>query len=307
MLDRVRPFRSLLLCADRSGEAEVAFRKASILARHLDADIELFACDADHAWAVEHSPDDEVARAELAACLTESRRYLGALRSSIAAPDLRMTTRAACATSFTEGVAARVAEGGHDMVIKNFAAGMEPQRDASAAADLALVEVCRVPLMLTRRRPWRPEPRIWAALDLQRADLAVARRVIEVARGLAAACHGTFSLAYCRPDPNGIRPPRRSVSKAVMTLGVADMPLTLLEGDPGMVLAPALRSAGVDLVVTGRPERPESPSREPSLTERLLRVCGCDALVVPAPSRRSATGRGVVLSTLRADAADGER
>ena len=66
MLDRTRPFRSILLCADRSGEAEVALRKASILARYLDADIELFACDADHAWAVEHSPDDEAARAELA-------------------------------------------------------------------------------------------------------------------------------------------------------------------------------------------------------------------------------------------------
>ena len=157
---------------------------AQIFARYLDADIELFACDADHAWAIERSPDDEAARAELAACLTESRRYLGALRSSIAAADLRMTTRAACATSFTEGVADRVAEGGHDLVIKNFTDGAEPQRTASAAADLALAEVCRVPLMLTRRRPWRPEPRIWVALDLQRAGIAIARRVVEVARDL---------------------------------------------------------------------------------------------------------------------------
>ena len=307
MLDRTRPFRSILLCADRSGEAEVALRKASILARYLDADIELFACDSDHAWAVEHSPDDESARAELAACLTESRRYLGALRSSIAASDLRLTTRAACATSFAAGVAERVAEGGHDLVIKNFADGVEPQRTASAAADLALAEVCRVPLMLTRRRPWRPEPCIWAALDLQRVGIPMGRRVIEVARDLAAACDGRFGIAYCRPTAADSPRPLRSVARARAVFKVETVPLQVLEGDPAAELASALRSAGVDVLVTGQAERPGSPSGSASITERLMGLCGCDALIVPAPSRRSAAGSGLALATLGADAPDGER
>ena len=211
------------------------------------------------------------------------------------------------ATRFTEGVADRVAQGGHDLVIKNFTDGAEPQRTASAAADLALAEVCRVPLMLTRRRPWRPEPRIWAALDLQRAGIAIARRVVEVARDLAAACHGSFSIAYCRPSAAGGPPPRRSVAKARALLGIETVPLHSLEGDPAAALSAALRPGGVDVLVTGQPARLASPSGAPSITERLLGLCGCDALIVPAPARRSATGGGVALAALGADAPDGQR
>jgi hypothetical protein len=102
----------ILLCADRSSEAQDALRKASILARYLDAKIELFACDTEHGWAVSQSSQSEAARAALESCLAASRIYVEALRGSIAATDLQIATRVACARGrqkFRYGARPRVA------------------------------------------------------------------------------------------------------------------------------------------------------------------------------------------------------
>jgi len=278
MHERSDSFHSILLCADRSSEAQVALRKASVLARYLDADIELFACDADHPWAVARADEDAAARAELAASLTASRRYLAALRGSIAASDLRLTTRAACALTFAEGVAERVREGRADLVIKNLADGL--------AADLALVQACRIPLLLTRSRPWRPAPRVWVALDLASPDIASGRRAIEVAQGLARACVGSLSLVYSRPGVGHGVLTRADERRAARSLGIATTELKILEGDPRVTLLTALHAEAVDLLVIGQARGAEnSPTRsrvESTMTETLLGIDGCDVLIVPS-------------------------
>ena len=277
MTERSDTFHSILLCADRSSEAQVALRKASILARYLGADIELFACDADHAWAVRQASHDDAARAELAACLAASRRYLAALRGSIAATDLRLTTRAACAVTFADGVAERVREGRHDLVIKHIADGL--------AADLALVKACRVPLLLTRPRPWRPPPRIWVALDLASADAAAGRRAVAVAKGLARACAGSFRLVYSRFRPGDIGRSRADERRATAALGIAAKEFDILEGDPRVTLPAALQDGEVDLLVIacapGAASDPVRAYHERSVTETLLGIHGCDVLIVP--------------------------
>lgn len=285
MPERSDTFHSILLCADRSSEAQVALRKASILARYLDADIELFACDADHAWALSREPEDAAARAELAACLAASRRYLAALRGSIAASDLRLSTRAACAGTFAEGVAERVREGRHDLVIKNLADGL--------AADLALVKACRVPLLLTRPRPWRPAPRIWVALDLASADAAAESRAVGVAKGLARVCAGSCRLVYSRLNPGDHGPSQAEE-------------LEILEGDPRETLPAALHGGEVDLLViaqaSGAAGHPLRTRSERSLTETLLGIDGCDVLIVPTEPGGSAARPLVGRAPLREDA-----
>ena len=298
MSERSDTFHSILLCADRSSEAQVALRKASILARHLDAGIELFACDADHAWAVTRAPHDDAARAELAACLAAGRRYLAALRGSIAASDLRLTTRAACAATFADGVAERVREGRHDLVIKNLADGL--------ATDLALVKACRVPLLLTRPRPWRPAPCIWVALDMASADAAAGRRAVAVARGLARACAGSFRLVYSRLPPGDIGPSRADERLATAALGMAAKELEILEGDPRVTLPTALQDGEADLLViaqaSGVASHPVRTRNERSVTETLLGIRSCDVLIVP-PERGGSASRAMVDgASLREDA-----
>lgn len=277
MPERSDTFHSILLCADRSSEAQVALRKASVLARYLDADIELFACDADHAWALSREREDAAARAELAACLAASRRYLSALRGSIAASDLRLSTRAACAGTFAEGVAERVREGRHDLVIKNLADGL--------AADLALVKACRVPLLLTRPRPWRPAPRIWVALDLASADAAAGLRAVGIAKGLARVCAGSCRLVYSRLNPGDHGPSLAGELLAAQALGMRSKELEILEGDPRETLPAALHGGEVDLLViaqaSGAAGHAFRTRSERSLTETLLGIDGCDVLIVP--------------------------
>ena len=230
MLDRADRVSSILLCADRSNEAQVALRKASILARYLGASIELFACDADHAWALARAPEDAAARAEIAACLAENRRYLAALRGSIAASDLKLSTRAACAASFAEGVAERVREGGHALVMKHFGDGLEPGRGSKTAEDMVLAKACPVPLLLTRSRPWRPEPCIWAASGPKRGDDTARRSVLAMAKGLADLCHASFTVV-------------ESVSREALP----DL-LVIGQGDPSLTES-LLGAGGCDVLV----------------------------------------------------------
>jgi len=300
MPERSDTFHSILLCADRSSEAQVALRKASVLARYLDADIELFACDADHAWAVAREPTDAAARAELAACLAASHRYLAALRGSIAASDLRLSTRAACAATFAEGVAERVREGRHDLVVKNMADGL--------AADLALAKACRVPLLLTRPRPWRPAPHIWVALDLESGDPAAGRRAIAVAEGLARVCAGSCRSVYSRFRSGDVDPTRVDERAAASALGIAEDELKILEGDPRETLPIALRDGEVDLLViaqgSGTARHPASIRNERSVTETLLGVAGCDVLIVPVQRCGSAARVVRGSASFREDASD---
>ena len=57
------PQRIILVLADRSTEAQSSLHKASVLARHLDASIDIFLCDTDHAWAVREQAHSNEARA----------------------------------------------------------------------------------------------------------------------------------------------------------------------------------------------------------------------------------------------------
>lgn len=299
MRERSQSIHSILLCADRSSEAQVALRKASILARYLGVGIELFACDADHAWAVARAAEDPAARAELAACLAASRRYLAALRGSIAAADVQLTTRAACAATFAEGVAERVREGGHDLIMKNLADGL--------ATDMALVQACQVPLLLTRSRPWRPAPCIWAALELDGRDVAAGQQVVAVAQMLSRACGGSFGLVNCRGTAAAQATSIRREEEAARALGVVPSALRVLEGDPRVTLPAALREAEVDLLVIAQARRAVRRPGEWSVTETLLGVDGCDVLVVPDPEARSVARVGRLGASFDEDASHRER
>lgn len=274
----LKPFNSMLLCADRSSEAQDALRKASILARYLDAPIELFACDADHAWAVSQAPRSASARAALDSCLAASRTYVEALRGSIAATDLRIVTSVACVRGMVEGVVERVDAARHDLVVKSFDTGPERDRWSTTSADLRLVQQSRVPLLLTRARPWSTPLRICVALDLRRCDARLGRRVLGIARALAQRCDGRCTVVHCEGGADA----RAALRGATEALGVSGL-------------------AGVDLLVIARGSADAGPSRVEPLVERLLGEVGCDVLVVPDEEATRPVSSGPVVP-LTADA-----
>jgi hypothetical protein len=166
-----------------------------------------------------------------------------------------------------------------------------------------------VPLLLTRSRAWRPEPRIWAALDLHRIEADVGREVVAAARAMARQCKGTFGLVYSRVRPASAAAavPALGVARAAADVGVAAGDVHVLEGDPREALTGLLRKGGVDLLVIAQARDAAQGRREASLTERLLAIDGCDVMIVPRGEGGSVGAATVGIAALGEDAPHRER
>lgn len=235
---------SILVVAERSGDPQSALQKASVLARHLGADLELFTCDVEHAWAVEQQARSADARLVVDACLADSTRYLAALRGTVAARDLPMRTSAVCAPSLYEGLAWRSEETRPLLVVKGCTEALFRGPGVILRPDeLRLIREPPAPLLLSRGRTWAPVPRI-GALVIEAADGA---RLEAPATELAQRCHGEFEWLSLESG--------RSVEQ-----GVAQRRIDVL----AMLATPS------------RPEAPLAP-----LPEELIGNLACDVLLVP--------------------------
>ena len=240
---------SILVLADRSSEAQAAVRKASVMARHFKARIELFACDTDHAWAIDDpSP---AARTAISTCLAGTERYLDALRGSVAGNDLQITTRAACANSMEEGINSRIRHLHPDLVIKTLMSVSDTTPMPPRALEMQLMRGCAVPLLVTRGRSWRPTTKFAAALQWDGHDPRLIAKLIESARFLAQGCGGEYSL-------------------------IRDTSVDQIKC--------SIERQSIDVLVIGGPEAGSWRGTEPSITERLLSLVECDVLIVPRGS-----------------------
>ena len=253
-LTAVNALDSILVLADRASEAQAALRKASVMARHFKASIELFACDTDHAWAIDDpSP---AARTAISTCLGGTERYLDALRGSVAGNDLQITTRAACANSMEEGIESRIRALHPDLVIKTLMAVSDTTPMPPRALEMQLMRGCAVPLLVTRGRSWRPSTKFAAAIELDDHDPKLIASLIESVQFLAQGCGGEHLLV-----------PGRSVDEVQ----------NFVERNQ------------VDVLVIGGPKAGSWRGPEPSTTERLLSVVECDVLIVPCSVTPSKT------------------
>src|SRR5688572_26184156 len=88
--------RSILVVIERGDASQHALRKACVLARHFGAKLELFLCDAERAYTMRHAYDRRGVAEARASCVTDGRRFLDALRKSVAADDIDIDIDAAC-------------------------------------------------------------------------------------------------------------------------------------------------------------------------------------------------------------------
>lgn len=270
------PLQTLLVIAERAGETQAALQRAAVIARHAGAKIELFSCDTEHAWALGDYANSREARAVIDQCMAESRRFLEAVRSSISALDVHIETRCACASALHEGIGARIATLAPQLVLKSMQGSC--QRRTPQPLEMQLVQACRTPLLLTRGAPWRPAPRIGAALDLAEPALIRARAVQHFAATFAAACAGSLRQAFVGTSASATK---------LRQLGLAAEAVTCLPGSPREALRHWVEAQRLDVLVLGAAERFQA--RRLSLTEQLLSELPCDILVVPARSATALT------------------
>jgi nucleotide-binding universal stress UspA family protein len=253
------PLKSILVMADRSADAQVALQKAFVIARHFDARIELLACDPDHPWSARGAHHPEAGARAAAARSLDSRRFLDALRSSISAEDLQIHASDDFDGPLYEGIARKVRSGGHNLVVKRLNRREARRRPMLTPADWQVIRACPVPLMLTRGRPWRPQPRFVASV----ARGAVRDDVLDVAQYLAQGCQAALEIVA---DVAGIPPGGQGGDGALATIPA-----------PSDIDVMVLRACG-----HGRYANDDGTGG--TLTESIVETLDCDVLLMPAAS-----------------------
>jgi hypothetical protein len=274
------PQRIILVLADRSTEAQSSLHKASVLARHLDASIDIFLCDTDHAWAVRGQAHSAEARAVVAACDAENERFLQALRGSVSATDLRITLSSGCAFAVHEGLAARVEQLRPMLVIKSLANGREGRARPPQPAEMQIIRSCRVPLLLSQGHQWQPVPRFCAALDANVRDEVMTRSVLLTTAQMSRECHGIWTVGLLRDPADRRADPDLADVQArwwdLEPLAVHQVPGPPLEG-----VADLIRQQRIDVLALGGATRLSPRAAEPSFAEQVIGRVSCDLLFVP--------------------------
>jgi universal stress protein E len=274
--------KTILVIAQRSGEVAGALQKACIIARHFDASIELFTCDAEHAYMAEHTYDQRGVSDAVAQCLVDNRRFLDAVRSSVVADDLEIRTSVSCETPMHVGILRKIDELQPDLVIRCVEARGQQRQSALTPTDWQLLRSCPVPLMLTRGRTWNPVPRIVAALDLQPGQAAIGQRVLAAASYLASGCGGSFDLVHSRPSDAGDQAAVDAMRALARSTGVTAAAPRLLSGAPEDTLPQLARDGNIDVMVIGVLSRRVGVTGDAigTLTETLIEALDCDFLLV---------------------------
>jgi len=272
--------RSILVLADRSSETQSSLHKASVLARHLDASIDIFLCDTDHAWAVREQAHSAEARAVVTACHAENERFLQALRGSVSATDLRITLSFACAFAVHEGLAERVKELRPMLVIKSLANSREGRARPPQPAEMQIIRTSRVPLLLSQGHQWQPVPRFCATLDTNARDEVASRSTLLATAQLARECHGVWAVGLLR-DPKDRRSEPTSGDLQARWRDLLPQSVHQISGPPLEGVEDLVRQQRIDLLVLGEGTRLSPRATEAGFAEQVVGRVTCDLLVVP--------------------------
>src|SRR5690242_5563178 len=109
----------LLVVLDRSSSDPAVLAKAGMLARRFGARLELFLCDAEHAYALKHDYEPDHREAVSRECIAQAIAYLTGLRASAGLQGTGIALSAACESPLYEGIVRRVTQSPPDMVIKH--------------------------------------------------------------------------------------------------------------------------------------------------------------------------------------------
>ena len=284
----MRAPQSILVSIDRNSTARPTLAKALALARRLDASLELFLCDAEHAYALKREYDPRGVDQALAAVLEEALCYLDGLRASVDTDGVRITTHAACESPLYEGIIHEVQRSRPDMVVRCISGDGAERPTTPGATDWALARACPVPLLLVRDRPWKSPPPIGAAVDVSSAEAPeLTVSILEMAALLSAAWNGTLEVLY---SDESLREPgseaaiqacKAALGDRIREARVKPDHIHVLTGDAARTLPELAAGRGYDLLVLGAlSHRRQLTELIGTLTIRLIERLDCDFLLV---------------------------
>ncbi len=284
----------LLAVLDRSTSDHGLVVKAARLARRLGARLELFLCDAEHAYELKHDYEPSHGDAVRRSCVTQAVDYLTGLRAVAGMPDILTSVSAVCESPLYEGIVHKVTESRPRMVIKNASGVHSLARAAFDPNDWQLMRKCPVTLLMTRGRAWRAHPRFAAAVDMSAEETAgLARSIVEISAMLSATHGSETDLLYSEGDGVG-GATRAAHAQALRKLAeechVDTNGVRILDGPPEQTLPAALLEGDYDVLTMGAlTHRPGVTALVGTLTSKLVDTADCDFILVkggyPAVSR----------------------
>ncbi len=286
-----------------------AVDKAVILARCLNASVELLICD------ITSALDDHPViphRHAKPQSNTDLLDLLEGLAAPLRAQGTDVTLRIIHGESLPDSLADYIPASKADLVIKDTHHHSLASRTFFRNTDWHLTQTCTVPLLLTKTKPWNPLPIIMAAVDPNHASLGVAavdREILSNAATLTGRLKGDLHVfhtfiptAFAAAIAAGGRSTMPEYSDAlraensficsqieqlVRAYGVTPEHLHVEMGAPEVCLSELVEQSCADVVVIG----PSSHGRwhrmiVGSTTATILEALPCDILVV-----RSADGK----------------
>lgn len=267
----MKPIESILVVLDRSERDQHVCAKAVLLARLLDARLELFLCDAEHELELKHNYDPRAAREGREACIAEASRYLASVRENLPFEPGQVSTSAWCDSPLSEGICRKVAQARPDLVVKSPDCAHPGQCLSFSDNDWHLASTCSAPILFVRGRTWSSVPRIGAAVDVSSSQgLLLEREIAGVASQLHGRAHGHMEIISC--VPHGAPADRRE--------GVH-----MLEGDADEVIPRFCAERDYDVLVMGAlARRTGAAPMVGSLTSKLIAALDSDFILVKAPA-----------------------
>jgi universal stress protein E len=261
--------------------------KAAHIAAQCGARLELFLCDAEHAYAMKHEYDASRNVEFRRDCLHSALAYLGDVRSTVKLPDHQVAISAACESPLYEGVVRKVQQSRADLVIKaasESAAGAQPVFDSN---DWQLMRKCPVTLMLTRGRIWRAQARIAAAVDVSADEtVGLPKSILTAAQTLCSVQGCDLEVLYSMPtDASGeIRHSSESMLQYLArNFNIGHESVHVLDGQPEDTLPRFVAEKDYDAIVMGAlSHRPAAVTPVGTLTSKLMDSLDCDFVLVKA-------------------------
>ena len=281
----------ILLLVDRADLGHSGLNKAMLLARHLRAPLELYLCEVSPSGRSPQDSPQGVSR--LAPMQAAAHAYLHALRQSIFSTDVQIHCESQVATSLADGLDQRLRRRAALLVIIPVGAQILPQRHLGV--DWSPLQGRSVPLLLTRRRVWRPIPQFGAAVDLGAdGDDELGARLIGLAERLTRRCAALLEYLYLAVGDNEGKVALEAWRRLGRLAGGTPARCALKgwlhcqQGQPSEELPGVVGERGYDLLMMGWPRRPASAlagrnhHHAPPPSVRLLHESAGDLLLLPA-------------------------
>jgi hypothetical protein len=276
--------KSVLLIVEPEDAVHHGVNRALMLARYLNARIDILLYDDEYMHA-RSDPDSQTPG-------EEAREYLEALRQSVRAPDIEISTHVYFGESLREQLTSRFTQHGVDLIIKSPERD-DPVRDKRQA--WRLLSVCPTPLLLTRGQPWHPHPRFAAAISaVDRSTETLSLLAARAVASLREACGASLDLIYDSTNADsasadGAAPARLKLDRLAHRLRFKPRGVRLPTGDPTETLPGFVADEAYDLLAIGYQDYRHEPSLSTfgaSLAGQLIGFGRCDLLFVKEPGHK---------------------